>query len=85
MTEIQVDEVYPFETAAFRNASVRVTKGTGLGFHAAADVVWPIARQAGLGAMVRYARGSADLKGPSRTTKADAGGLQSGVGLRVYF
>ncbi len=85
VTDVLVDEAYPFDTATFRTARARAAKGTGLGFHAGADLVWMAARRVGVGALVRYARGTADLKGPSRTLSVDTGGLQSGVGLRMYF
>ncbi len=85
VTDVQVDEAYPFDTATFRGASARAAKGAGIGFHAGADVAWTLGRHAGLGVLVRYARGSADLKAPTRTASVDAGGLQSGVGLRMYF
>jgi hypothetical protein len=82
---VQVDEEYPFETATFRSANSRIATGTGIGFNAGADVVWPLGRNTGVGAMVRYARGTADLKGPARATKVDTGGVQGGAGLRIYF
>lgn len=85
LIDVQVDEAYPFDTATFRNASARVAKGTGIGFHAGADLVWMAARRAGVGALLRYARGTADLTAASRTLSVDTGGLQSGLGLRVYF
>ncbi len=85
VTDVQVDEAYPFDTATFRNANARAATGTGIGFHAGADIVWMAARQVGVGALVRYARGTADLKETSRTVSVDTGGLQSGVGLRMYF
>jgi hypothetical protein len=85
VTEVQVDEEYPFDTATFRGATVRAAKGTGPGFNAGADFVWMMGRRAGVGAMVRYARGAADLSADLRTLSADTGGVQSGVGLRLYF
>lgn len=85
VTDVQVDEAYPFDTASFRSATARAAKGTGIGVHAGVDVVYLVGRHAGLGAMVRYARGTADLDGGSRSVTVDAGGVQSGVGLRLYF
>jgi hypothetical protein len=82
---VEVDEAFPFDTATFRSATARVGTGTGIGFNAGADLAWAVGRHAGLGALVRYSGGTADLKGPSRTTRVDAGGVQAGAGLRVYF
>jgi hypothetical protein len=84
VSEVQVDEEYPYDTAAFRSATARVAKGTGIGAHAEADVNWAFGRHAGLGFLLRYSRGSADLTGP-RSVTVGAGGVQSGVGLRLYF
>jgi hypothetical protein len=82
---VAVDESFPFDSATFRFATPREATGTAVGFNAGADVVWMFARRAGLGGMVRYARGSADLEGPSRSTTVDVGGLQTGAGIRYYF
>jgi hypothetical protein len=81
---VQVDEEYPYDTATFRSATSHVAKGTGIGAHAEADVTWAFGRHAGIGFLLRYNRGSADLNGP-RSVTVDTGGVQSGVGLRLYF
>jgi hypothetical protein len=85
LSEVQVDEEYPYDTATFRDATSRTAKGTDLGFHAGADVAWTLGRHAGVGFLLRYTRGSADLEDASRTLSVDTGGVQSGVGLRLYF
>ena len=82
---VHVDEAYPFDTATFRTANSRVAKGSGIGFNAGADVMWALSRHMGAGALVRYTRGTADLEDTIRTISVDAGGLQGGLGLRVYF
>jgi hypothetical protein len=84
LSEVQVDEEYPYDTATFRSATSHVAKGTGIGAHAEADVTWAFGRHAGIGFLLRYNRGSADLNGP-RSVTVDTGGIQSGVGLRLYF
>ena len=82
---VDVDESYPFDAATFRNARTSAAKGTGIGFNAGVDLVWTINRSAGLGALVRYARGTADIDAPSRTAGVDVGGVQATGGLRLYF
>jgi len=82
---VEVDESYPFDTATFRGARNSAAKGRGIGFNAGVDLVWTITRSAGLGALVRYARGTADLDAPSRTVTIDVGGVQASGGLRLYF
>jgi hypothetical protein len=82
---VDIDESYPFDTATFRSARSSAAKGRSVGFNAGADLVWTLNRSAGLGALVRYARGTADLNAPSRTVTVDVGGVQAGLGLRLYF
>ncbi len=85
LEDVRVDETYPFDEATFRGATARVAKGTGIGFHAGADVILRFGRGIGVGGFARYARGTADLRATSRTVSVDTGGLQSGAGLRMYF
>ena len=83
---VQFDHEYPYDTATFRSATSRRARGSGVGFNAGADVVWAFSRRAGLGGAVRYARGSVDLGASGgREVTAEAGGVQGGLGLRVYF
>jgi hypothetical protein len=72
VTAVQIDEAYPFDTATFRSATASVAKGSGIGFNAGADVAWTFNRSAGLGAMVRYARGSVDPDVAARSVRVDA-------------
>jgi len=83
---VQFDHEYPYDTATFRSTTSRRARGSGVGFNAGADVVWTFSRRAGLGGSVRYARGSVDLGASGgRDVTADAGGVQGGLGLRVFF
>ena len=82
---VDVDESYPFDTATFRSARTGAAKGTGIGFNAGVDLVWPITRSAGLGTTIRYARGTADLDVAARSVTVDIGGVQATAGLRLYF
>lgn len=82
---VDVDESYPFDTATFRSARTSAAKGTGIGFNAGADLVWTINRSAGLGTIIRYARGTADLDVAARSVTVDTGGVQATAGLRLYF
>jgi hypothetical protein len=82
---VDVDESYPFDSATFRSARSSAATGRSVGFNVGVDLVWTINRSAGLGALVRYARGTADLDAASRTVTVDVGGVQTGLGLRLYF
>jgi hypothetical protein len=82
---VDVEESYPYDTATFRSVRTSAAKGKGIGFNAGVDLVWTINRRAGLGALVRYARGTADIDSSSRSATVDVGGVQATTGLRVYF
>jgi hypothetical protein len=82
---VDVDESYPFDSATFRSAGSSAAAGRSVGFNVGVDLVWTISRSAGLGALVRYARGTADLDAASRTVTVEVGGVQAGLGLRLYF
>jgi hypothetical protein len=64
-------------------------KETTTGFHVGFDAQYMFVRNAGVGGMVRYSKGSVDLTAPadtgSETFKIDTGGLEIGVGLRFRF
>jgi hypothetical protein len=54
--------------------------------NAGADLRWMFGRTIGLGALVRFARGSVDLKSmDDRDTSVRAAGIHAGAGLRVAF
>ena len=79
-------EDYPYDEASFSSATVSRVKRSQLGFNAGADVAVHLTRHFGLGAMVRYSRASVELAGAnSVSVTVDAGGLQVGGGLRVFF
>jgi len=64
-------------------------KHTMTGFHAGFDAQYMFMKNAGVGGMVRYSKGSVDLDAPADTGserfKIDTGGLEIGAGLRFRF
>jgi hypothetical protein len=62
---------------------------TATGFHVGFDAQYMFVRNAGVGGMLRYSKGSVDLRAPadtgSQTFNIDTGGLEIGVGLRFRF
>ena len=64
-------------------------KHTTTGFHLGVDAQYMFMKNAGVGGMLRYSKGSVDLKGPaesgSETFKLDTGGLEIAAGLRFRF
>ena len=83
---VRYSESYPFDRATFVGADVARVRGAAAGFHAGVDVVWRLHRRAGVGGLVRYSRAAATLPAaPGRTARVEAGGLQAGGGLRLFF
>jgi hypothetical protein len=86
VTDVETEETYPYDTAAFRGAVTARAKGAALGFHAGLDVARLFTRRVGAGAVVRYARASVDLAAPAPAgVSTTGGGLQAGVGIRFLF
>lgn len=75
---LTVGEPGPTVTAPLGRASK-----TSVGGHIGVDVQYMIAKRYGVGAVLRYAGGSASLAGASK--KLTVGGFQIGVGGRVRF
>jgi hypothetical protein len=86
VTDVNVTEEYPYDTATFRDA---VTKGASTsvgGFNAGADVTWSLTRNVGFGGLVRYTRADADLDvRDGHTLAVKAGGVQAAAGIRFAF
>lgn len=78
-----------FSTVAIDNIGVSGQRNTATGFNVGIDGQYMFLRNAGVGAMLRYSRGSVDLitpgnSGPEQFT-IDTGGLEIGAGLRFRF
>jgi hypothetical protein len=85
-TDVQYDEAYPYDSATFRSATATRTKASAVGMNAGADLRWMFGRTIGLGALVRFTRGTVDLRTPDdRHVSVRAGGAQAGAGLRFVF
>jgi hypothetical protein len=86
VTQVNVTETFPYDTAAFASADRTKEKKSGVGFNVGADVMWMFGHNVGVGGLVRFARTSVDLPVPNnRTVSVDAGGVQVGGGLRLIF
>ena len=86
VNDIAYDHVFPFNEATFRNAIVARVKENAVGYNVGADFSWNFARRFGAGLLVRYSQASVDLRASERNSvSSDAGGLHTGVGLRVRF
>jgi hypothetical protein len=86
VTEVQISETFPFDTATFASARTQQEKGSAVAFNVGADVLWMFTSKLGAGGLVRFSRATVDLDAPgNRTITIDAGGLQVGGGVRVLF
>lgn len=85
VTGVEFSEAYPYDTAQFTGASTkRATRGA-MGFSAGADVTWMFARRMGAGALVQFTGARVRLNADGRGIAVDAGGVQAGAGIRLFF
>jgi len=61
------------------------SQGTGWGFHGGADAAFYFSRVVGVGGFARFSRGTVELSDLSGAFDVDAGGFQTGGGLRFKF
>jgi hypothetical protein len=86
VTEVQISESFPYDTATFSSAQTTRVKGSKTAFNVGADVMWMFGRYLGVGGVVRFSRASVDLDAPGgRTISVDAGGPYAGGGIRLVF
>lgn len=84
---LTVTETYPYDTVTIApGGSPTELSERAVGFHAAADVTWFFSRRIGVGAMARYATAKKAVAiGTGKSFDLEAGGLQTGLGLRIRF
>jgi hypothetical protein len=86
VTDVAVNETYPYDAATFANATTTEVFRSKLGYNAGLDVSGRIARHLGVGFTARYNRASVRL--PATATEdvtVRVGGLQVGGGVRFGF
>jgi outer membrane protein with beta-barrel domain len=86
VTNVTVNETYPFDTATFASATTTRLSKAAVGFNAGVDISHPLSSQLGVGALIRYSR--ADVKFDDRNIgrqTVKAGGLEAAAGVRVRF
>jgi hypothetical protein len=84
------NEIYPFDTVEFPGAVTEKTRNNVVGYHAGLDITWRLKGRfrdrAGVGLLVRYASGKADLTPTGgRPVEIEVGGFHAGGGLRLIF
>lgn len=80
-------EAYPYDTTTFTGATVSKASASKVGFNAGVDIGMKLSKKFGVGGAVRFSRATVNL--PLATTTSgvnvDAGGLQAGGGVRLFF
>ena len=86
VTDVTINETYPFDAAEFGSAQKERKNASATSFNVGADVLWMLTRSVGVGGVVRFSRASIDLDAPGdRTISVDAGGPYVGGGIRFLF
>lgn len=86
LQNVVYSQQYPYDTVTVTSVPVGKAKDSPIGFNVGASVDYRFSRSIGLGIQGRFARAKAKLTaGSNPTVEVDAGGLQVGGGLRIYF
>jgi hypothetical protein len=88
LDSVHYSHSYPYDSVTFGSAPAKSVKDTPLGFNAGGrlDYRFGQSRRFGLGALLRFSRATAKLKATDASTlEVDSGGLQAGIGARLYF
>jgi len=86
VSDVVINESYPFDTATFSSATTKQLSKGAIGLNAGADISRLITSQVGIGALIRYSR--ADVKfndADIGTQTVRAGGTEVTAGVRVRF
>jgi len=86
VSDVVINESYPFDTATFASATTKQLSKGAVGFNAGADISRLITSQVGIGALIRYSR--ADVKfndADIGTQTVKAGGTEVTAGIRLRF
>lgn len=84
--DVQISEVYPYDEAHFTGATATEEHGSKLGYNAGIDVSVFFSEHIGIGGLVRVSRAKVSMPSPNGYgVTLDAGGVQTGAGLRVRF
>jgi hypothetical protein len=87
LDRLAYDEAYPYDDLSLASAPARRVKESPTGFNVGGRLDYRFGRNLGAGVQLRYSRASVKLRATSDATEAgfNAGGLQAGAGLRLYF
>ena len=88
VTDFEITETYPYDTATFSRGISRTADESKVGFNVGADVGYFFTRQVGVGGTVQFARTTIETPGSGSaggTLELKAGGVQAGAGVRFRF
>ena len=87
VSDVTFADSYPYDSATFTTASSTKVSATRVGFNAGVDVGVRLSTNVGVGGLVRFSKVSLafPLAGSASNVTADAGGIQAGGGLRLFF
>jgi opacity protein-like surface antigen len=86
VSDVSINETYPFDTATFAGAATKRLSSSALGFNVGMDVSRSLTSHLGLGGLIRYSR--ADVKFDDSSTRqgtVKAGGVEVTAGVRLRF
>lgn len=85
--QIRYTHSYPYDNVTVSSpVPTRIVEDSPVGFNIGASLDYRLGGSFGLGAQVRFSRGTAELAPVAgQTLSIDAGGLQVGGGLRIFF
>jgi hypothetical protein len=87
VSDFEVTETYPYDTATFNRGITTTVDESKVGFNVGADVGYFFTRQVGVGGSVQWAGSTieAPASAGTGTFEIKAGGFQAGAGLRLRF
>lgn len=87
VTDFEITEAYPYDTATFSRGITTTVDESKVGFNVGADVGYFFTRQVGVGGSVQWAATTIDAPASAGTGTFEikAGGFQAGAGLRLRF
>jgi hypothetical protein len=86
ISRVEYVQLYPYDTAEFSGTQTGRGSESSLGFNAGADVGYFFGRNVGVGGVIRFSRAAIDVtSADGDPVTLDAGGFQTGAGLRLRF
>ena len=86
VSDFTYTQSYPYDEAQFATSETLIATKTRIGFNIGGDAAFFFTRQIGIGAKVTMSRTTLDLPiDDDREAEVEAGGLITGIGLRVRF